>query len=109
MNNGEFGRKLGGSGTMQSSNHQVEVVNVLGLHLRAADQFARLARGYRAEVSVACGDRRVDGKSVLDLTILAAAKGTWLVIEASGPDADAAVAALIELVAARFHEDGDAP
>src|SRR4051794_13955106 len=72
----------------------VEIVNVLGLHLRAADKFVRLAHRYRSDIHVTSDGTRVDGKSILDLITLAAPCGSWLNIEASGPDAEAALVAL---------------
>lgn len=80
------------------------ITNALGLHLRAADRFVRLAQQFQATVRVAHGANAVDGKSILDLATLAAACGDALAIEASGPDAEAALEALTALVAAGFHE-----
>ena len=84
---------------------QVEITNALGLHLRPADRFVRLASRFQAEVRVEADGRVINGKSILDLTTLAAECGTRLEIEARGPDAEAAVTALADLVAARFYED----
>jgi phosphotransferase system HPr (HPr) family protein len=75
------------------------IANPLGLHLRTADQFVRLARAYEAPIRVRYGDKAVDGKSILDLVTLAAACGATLEIEASGPDAAAALEALATLLA----------
>jgi phosphocarrier protein len=86
---------------------QVEILNPLGLHLRAADQFVRVAVQFEAEIRVSCHGRAVNGKSILDLSTLAAACGTRLDLEARGRDAEAALIALGELVAARFHEADD--
>lgn len=86
---------------------QVEILNFLGLHLRPADQFVRLASSFQAEVVVHCRGGSFNGKSILDLTSLAAERGTILELEARGPDAEAALKALAELVAARFHEEED--
>ena len=91
----------------QVARRQVEIVNALGLHLRPADKFVRLAHQFQAEVRVIHEGQEFNGKSILDLTSLAAERGTRLDLEAHGPDADAAVAALAELVAARFHETDD--
>ena len=85
---------------------QAEILNALGLHLRLADRFVRLARDFQAEIRVSCGDRRVDGKSILDLVTLAAECGTQLELEAVGPDAEEALAALAGLIEAGFHESG---
>lgn len=84
---------------------QVTVVNALGMHARAAARFVRLAGQFRAGIQVARGERRVDGKSILGLLLLAAARGTRLEITAEGDDAAAAVAALCQLVERGF-EDG---
>jgi phosphotransferase system HPr (HPr) family protein len=83
---------------------QVEITNTLGLHLRAADQFVRLARQFRAEVWVACDGRTANGRSILDLTTLAAACGSQLELEADGPDAEAALDALTGLIGRGFDE-----
>jgi phosphocarrier protein HPr len=82
----------------------VEIIHPLGLHLRPADRFVRLAHRFQAEIRVSCDGRAVDGKSILDLATLAAACGTRLELEASGADAEEALAALCELIAAGFQE-----
>ncbi len=86
---------------------QIEITNCLGLHLRAADRFVRLARRFQCEIRVHYQGNECNGKSILDLATLAAECGTLLDLEACGPDAVAAVAALAVLVAARFYEDGN--
>ena len=83
---------------------QVEISNSLGLHFRAADKFVRLAQQFSADVSVAYDNRKVSGRSILDLATLAAACGARLELETNGPDADAALDALIALVACGFDE-----
>ncbi len=82
----------------------VVILNPLGLHLRPADLFVCLAKRFAAEIRVSRDGLAVNGKSILDLSMLAAECGTCLDLEARGPDAEAALAALSELVAARFHE-----
>lgn len=82
----------------------VVILNPLGLHLRPAGQFVGLARRFAAEIRVHRDGLCVDGKSILDFAMLAAGCGTHLELEARGPDAEAALAALADLVAARFHE-----
>ncbi len=86
----------------------VVILNALGLHLRPADQFVRLAGRFASEVLVHRDGRSANGKSILDLAMLAAECGTCLELEARGPDAEAALAALAELFAARFHEEDGA-
>jgi len=75
-----------------------------GLHLRAASQFVSLANRFRCEVHVSCDGHKANGKSILDLTILAAECGRRLALEASGPDADEAIIALALFVEAGFYE-----
>ena len=84
---------------------QVEITNALGLHMRPADKFVKVALQFQAEVRVIHNGNAINGKSILDLTSLAAERGTRLDLEARGADAEAAIAALASLVAARFDED----
>jgi phosphotransferase system HPr (HPr) family protein len=87
---------------------QVEITNPLGLHLRPADKFVKLANSYaETEVRVRCQGQEFNGKSILELTLLAAECGTILELEARGPEADQAVEALAGLVLAKFHEGPD--
>jgi phosphocarrier protein len=89
---------------------QVEITNFLGLHLRPADKFVKLALRYQAEIRVHYNGNQFNGKSILDLTTLAAECGTRLELEARGPDAPEAIEALANLVSAQFYENesGDA-
>jgi len=77
---------------------RVKINNPQGLHLRPGELFVRLAGQFESQIEVTCGDRRVDGKSLIDLCTLGATQGMELEIEASGPDAEAALEALAELV-----------
>jgi phosphocarrier protein len=83
---------------------EIEIVNRLGLHARAAARFVETASRFAAEVTVANGEETVSGKSILGLMMLAAAEGTTLTVVAAGTDADQAIDALSELVAQRFYE-----
>lgn len=83
---------------------EVAITNQLGLHARAAARFVRLASQFTASVRVARGSRELDGKSILGLLLLGAARGSTIIIRADGPDAEAAVAALAALVADGFGE-----
>jgi phosphotransferase system HPr (HPr) family protein len=87
----------------------VEIVNTLGLHFRAADKIVRIARQFQANVSVGCDGRTASGRSILDLAILAAGCGARLVLEADGPDAEAAINALTGLIEHGFDELPPAP
>jgi phosphocarrier protein len=86
---------------------QVGVSNVLGLHLRVADQFVRTAKAFRSDVRVHCKGAMADGKSILSLLGLAAECGAMLAIEAEGCDAGDAVDALAGLISDLPPEPGD--
>lgn len=87
------------------THRQVEISNGLGLHVRPAMKFVELASRFQSDVRVRYNNNEFNGKSLLELTMMAAECGTRLDLEARGPDAQAAVEALAELVLARFHED----
>jgi phosphocarrier protein HPr len=78
---------------------QVGVGNVLGLHLRVANRFVKLANTFQSEIQVHCKGIIANGKSILGLLSLAAESGTLLALEAKGCDADDAVAALAIFIA----------
>lgn len=81
---------------------EVTIVNPLGLHARAAARFVRVASGFTSRIRVARGTRIVDGKSILGLLTLAAARGVRVTITAEGPDEADAVAALGDLAQRGF-------
>ena len=83
---------------------EVEIVNKLGLHARAAAKLTQIAGGYRSEIWLSRSGRRVNAKSIMGVMMLAAGQGTKVRIEASGDDADDAIAAIVKLVAERFGE-----
>ena len=83
----------------------VEMVNKKGLHARASAKFVTLAAAQSAEVEVEKDGRRVCGTSIMGLMMLGAAMGDSITIHAQGDSAEEAVAALSDLVAARFGED----
>ena len=83
----------------------VVVVNQLGMHARAAAKFVHLATRYQARIRVARDAREMDGKSIMGILLLAAARGSTITISADGDDENAAVQALVALVAAGFGED----
>ena len=89
----------------ENVNRTVEIVNKRGLHARASAKFVKMAAGFDAEVRVSKDGQTVDARSIMGLMMLAAAPGCCIEIEAEGPDAEPAVTALAELVAARFDEE----
>ena len=84
----------------------VTVVNELGMHARAAAKFVHLASRYEAHVKVARDRREMDGKSIMGILLLAAARGSTITISAEGADEQDAVAALVALVQSGFGEGG---
>lgn len=86
-----------------TARRRVLIVNAHGLHLRPATKFVTLANAFRSEVRVEHQGTRADGKSILEMACLAAGCGTSLDLEARGPDAEEALAALAGLVAAGFY------
>jgi phosphotransferase system HPr (HPr) family protein len=83
----------------------VTVVNELGMHARAAAKFVHLATRFDARIRVARAGREMDGKSILGILLLAAARGSAVTITAEGTDEEAAVGALAALVASGFGEE----
>ena len=83
---------------------EAEIVNRLGLHARAAAKLTHVASGFRSEIWISRSGRRVNAKSIMGVMMLAAGKGSKVSLEASGTDADAALAALTRLIADRFGE-----
>lgn len=82
----------------------VTIVNKLGLHARPSAALTQTASRFKAQVWLSKGTRRVNGKSIMGVMMLAAARGATLRIEAEGPDEDAAIEALAALVASGFGE-----
>lgn len=83
---------------------KVTIVNELGLHARPAAAFVKVAGRFKATVTVGRDDMVVNGKSIMGVMTLAAEPGSELTIRTEGDDAEAAAAALVNLVAAGFHE-----
>ena len=83
----------------------VTVVNQLGMHARAAAKFVHLATRYESRVKVARDAREIDGKSIMGILLLAAARGSTITISADGRDERGAVDALVALVESGSGED----
>ena len=83
----------------------VTVVNVLGMHARAAARFVRLASSFVSQVRVNRDNRVIDGKSIMGLLLLAAARGAAITISVDGPDETVAIDALCALVERGFDDD----
>ena len=82
----------------------MEIRNRLGLHARAAARFVHAANRFHSHVTVTRGERTMDGKSILGILLLAASRGTRLIVRADGDDEAACVGALAALVDSGFEE-----
>ena len=83
---------------------KVTIVNRNGLHARPAAEIVKTAARFKSDIFLIRDDLEVNGKSIMGVMMLAAEFGSTLTLRANGPDAEQAVAALAELVAARFGE-----
>ena len=90
---------------MSEARRSVEIINERGMHARASAKFVKLAAGFDAEITVSRDGQTVDARSIMGLMMLAAGIGSTIDIAATGPDAAAAVEALVRLVADRFDEE----
>lgn len=83
---------------------EITVVNKLGLHARAAAKFVTLASVFESIIHVENRGREVNGKSIMGVMMLAAAKGSTLTLRAEGEDEESAIEQLEQLVSQRFGE-----
>ncbi len=91
--------------SVSAARRTVEIVNARGLHARASAKFVKAAAQFDAEVKVSREGQTVDAQSIMGLMMLGAGPGSEIEIVAEGPEADAAVDGLAQLVADRFDED----
>jgi phosphocarrier protein len=80
------------------------IINKLGLHARASARLTQLASKFKSEIWLTRNNRRVNAKSIMGVMMLAAGKGSSVLIEAEGADSDAAVKAIRDLIANKFGE-----
>jgi phosphocarrier protein HPr len=85
---------------------QIEVVNRLGLHARAAAKLVQLLGGFRSNAVLACRGREINGKSIMGVMLLAAAQGSTVTLRLDGPDEAEAMQAAVDLFARCFDEGG---
>jgi phosphocarrier protein HPr len=83
---------------------EAEIVNKLGLHARASAKLTQTATAFAAEIWLERNNRRVNAKSIMGVMMLAAGKGSTVIVDAEGADADAAVEAILALIADMFGE-----
>ncbi len=84
---------------------RVTIRNKLGLHARASAKLAAVAGRFQSEIILARDEVEVNAKSIMGIMMLAAARGTELIVRAEGPDAEDALAAIAALVDDRFGEE----
>jgi phosphocarrier protein len=82
-----------------------EILNQLGMHARAATKFVQTASRFRSEVQVEKDGQTVNGKSIMGVLMLVAAKGTFIKVRTIGEDATASLEALAALVRGKFGEE----
>ena len=95
----------GPSVTPGAISRELLIINKRGLHARASAKFVQMVERFNAEIWVTRGSETVGGTSIMGLMMLAAGPGTSIVVSAAGPDAEAALNAITELVADKFHEE----
>ena len=84
---------------------EVEIKNADGLHMRPAMQFVDIANQYECDITVSSEENEVDGKSIMQMSMLAATHGTKLKIKAEGADAQEAISALHKLVEEKMFDE----
>ena len=81
-----------------------EIINKLGLHARASAKLTQVASAYGCEIWLTRNGRRVNAKSIMGVMMLAAGKGSTVIVEAEGADSEQALAAILQLIADKFGE-----
>ncbi|HEX2832139.1 MAG TPA: HPr family phosphocarrier protein [Thermoanaerobaculia bacterium] len=82
----------------------IEIRNKLGLHARAAAKLVHTAARFKADIKIRKGDEEVDGKSILGILLLAAGRGSSVIVKANGEDERDALEAVEKLIDAKFDE-----
>ena len=83
---------------------EIEIANKLGLHARASAKLTQIAGSYSSEVWIEKGPRRINAKSIMGVMMLAAGKGSTIVVETDGDDEQQALEAILKLIADKFGE-----
>jgi len=85
-------------------NHNITIINKLGLHARAAAKFVTIASKFESSIEIECKNNKVNGKSIMGVMMLAASKGTEIKLIIVGKDEEHALSALSILINNRFDE-----
>ncbi len=88
-----------------SISRNIEIINKLGLHARAAAQFVQLASSFASHIEIEKDKRRVNGKSIMGVMMLAANKGSEIILYTDGEDEEESMNSLEELINNRFNEE----
>jgi phosphocarrier protein HPr len=99
-------REAGGTVPEGALSRELPIINKRGLHARASAKFVQMVERYNAEIWVTKGGETVGGTSIMGLMMLSAAPGTSITVSAVGPEAQAALDAITELVGSKFNEEG---
>lgn len=83
---------------------EIEIINKLGLHARASTKLTQIAGQFASEIWIERNGRRINAKSIMGVMMLAASKGSKILLETDGPDESAAMQALVTLINDRFGE-----
>ena len=99
------GNDAGAAASSGAVTREIPIINKRGLHARASAKFVKMVENYNADVTVTKGGETVGGNSIMGLMMLSAGPGTTIVVSATGAEAEAAVAALADLVGKKFNEE----
>jgi phosphocarrier protein HPr len=88
-----------------SISKNIEIINQLGMHARAAAQFVQIASGFQSHIEIEKGGQRVNGKSIMGVMMLAASKGSIINLHIDGPDEEDCMYQLETLINNRFNEE----
>jgi phosphocarrier protein HPr len=83
---------------------ETEIINKLGLHARASAKLTQLAGSFKSDIWMEKGSRRINAKSIMGVMMLAAGKGSSIVVETNGADEQPALTAILDLIADKFGE-----
>jgi len=89
---------------MMEASRDIEIINKLGMHARAAAKFVKLASNFNSNIDIEKDSRRVNAKSIMGVMMLAASQGSTVTIHANGKDAVNSLDALEQLINNRFNE-----
>jgi phosphocarrier protein len=94
---------------MSEAQYRVLITHDVGLHARPSVKLTKLAKGFQSRIEIACSEAGpwIDAKSIVKVMAMKAKQNTELLLRASGDDAEAAVAAIVDLVKRDFDEAGD--